>query len=253
MPDMRRLFPLLTLLALGCLVAAACSSTPKYGQEKDAASAISKCNELMEKEKFEKASKCYEMLRSRFAGSGLTDDAELRIADIAFEKEDYLLAAESYRAFAKLHPAHPKLAYVYYKAGLSYLRESPKQIDRDQQYLDEAIGYFEIGIRYFPGSAYQDVTKEALKEARRRLAARELYVGRFYFKRKEYRSSLLRFAEVADRYQGLGFDEEALYLMAKAYVRLDERKKAYEVAAVLKSRHPNSAYLDRIIKDLDID
>lgn len=231
----------------------ACASTPPFGQESTVSEAMARCNELMDKEKHDKATKCYEMMRSRFRGTGLAEDAELKIADIAFEKKEYLLAAESYRAFAKLHPSHPKLPYVYFKAGLSYLKESPKAIDRDQQYLDSALGYLEIGLRYFPSSPYQEVTREAYDEVRRRLAARELYVGKFYLKQKEYRACLPRFAIVADQYQGIGFDEEALYLLGKAYLKLDERKKAFEVAAVLKERNPSSKYLDKLIKDLDIE
>jgi outer membrane protein assembly factor BamD len=231
----------------------ACASTPQHGQESNAGEAMARCNELMDKKAYEEATTCYEILRSRFGGSGLSDDAELKIADISFEKKEYLLAAESYRAFAKLHPAHSKLPYIYYKAGLSYLRESPKAIDRDQQYLDEALGYLEIGLRYFPTSQYKELTQEAHNDVLRRLAARELYVGKFYFKHKEYLSSLPRFAEVADKYEGLGYDEEALYLLAKAYIELDKRDKAFEVTAVLKNRYPNSKYLQRLIKDLDID
>ncbi len=231
----------------------ACSTTPKFGQENEAATAMQNCNDLLDKGKHKQATRCYEMFRVRFGGSALAEGAELKLADISFDKKEYLLAAETYRAFAKLHPSHSQLPYVYYKAGLSYLKESPKAIDRDQQYLDEAIGYFEIGVQYFRGSPFQEVTREALKEARRRLAARELYVGRYYYKQKEFRASLPRFAVVADNYRGLGFDEEALYLMSKAYVELDDKTKAFEVAAVLKSRHPNSKYLDRLLKDLGVD
>lgn len=243
----------LPTLLIVLILLAACSSTPKFGQEKDAATALQRCNTLMDKEKFNDANKCYEMVRSRFGGSGISSEAELKIADITFEKKEYLLAAESYRAFAKLHPAHPKLDYIYYMAGLSYLRESPKGIDRDQQYLEEAIGYLDIGVRYFPDSPYQEVTRGALKEARRRIAARELYVGKFYYNRQEYRASLPRFAGIADKFPGEGIDEEALYWMAKAYLEMKQRKKAFEVTAHLKGRYPNSAYLDKLIKDLDID
>jgi outer membrane protein assembly factor BamD len=207
----------------------------------------------MDKSDYSDANRCYESVRARFGGSGITEEAELRMADISFEKKDYLMAGESYRAFAKLHPSHAKLPYVYYKAGLAYLKESPKALDRDQQYLEEAIGYLEIGARYFPGSAYEELTRQALAEARRRIGGRHLYVGKFYYKRKEYRSSLPRFAEVADDFRDLGIDEEALYLMAKAYIKLEEKSKAFEVAAVLKSRHPNSKYLNKLLGDLGVD
>jgi len=243
----------LVALTFICLVLTACSSTPDYRQEVDAAAALQICNQLMEKGNYDDATHCYETLRARSGGSELSAEAELQLADISFEKSEYLLAAESYRAFAKLHPAHSKLAYVYYKAGLSYLRESPKAIDRDQQYLDEALGYLEVGLRYFPNSPYQEVTQSAHNEVKRRLAARELYVGKFYYKREEYQSALRRFATVADKYPKLGHDEEALFLLAKSYLALEAKQKAFEVTAHLKKRYPNSRYLNKLIKDLDLE
>ena len=235
------------------LVVSACGKQTDYADENDAAQAMIQCNQLYEKGNYDKATKCYEMFRTRFGGSGYSADAELKMADIFFEKKEYLLAAESYRAFAKLHPSHRKLSYVYYRAGLAYLKESPKAVSRDQQYLDDSIGYLEIGLRYFPDSPYEAETRVAYQEARRRLGARDLYVGKFYYKRKEYRSALARFAEVADEYPDLGLDEEALYLLAKSYIELAERQKAFEVTAILKRRHPESKYLARLVNDLGID
>ncbi len=240
------------LLALICLLSLGCGKKAKYGQEKSAVAAMQRCNQLLDKNSYGEASRCFETVRARFGGAGVSEEADLKMADIAFEKKEYLLAAESYRAFAKLHPAHEKLPYVYYKAGLSYLEESPKALDRDQQYLDDAIGYFDIGIRYFPGSAYEQQTREALNEARRRLGARELYIGKFYFKRKEYQSCLQRLATVADDYKNLSIDEEALYYMARAYIKLDEKSKAFEVTSVLRARYPNSKYLNKMLKKLGV-
>lgn len=243
---------LILFLISGCLVLGACAAQPDYGKESDVTEAMLHCNQLYKDRQFDKANKCYEVLRTRFGGSAAASEAELRMADIFFAKKEYLLAAESYRAFAKLYPTHSKLSYVYYRAGLAYLKESPKAIDRDQEYLDDALGYLEIGLRYFPGSPYEEETRQAYDEVMRRMGRRNLYVGKFYYKRKEYLAALPRFATVADEYQNLGIDAEALYLLAKSYLKLDQRSKAFEVTAILKQRHPDSKYLKKLMGELDI-
>jgi outer membrane protein assembly factor BamD len=245
-----RQFILLCMLAG---MAAACAPGPHFGLEADPQSAFARCEQLFEKGENEQATLCFEDIRSRFTAGNTADEAEIRLGDIYFKEKNYLLAAETYRSFIQLHPTHRRLPYVYYRTGLSYLKESPKAIDRDQEYLEEAMGFFSVGLQYFSGSSYEEATREAWREARLRVAQRKLYIGRFYFKRKEYRAALHRLAQVSDNYTGLGLDEEALYLMAEAYVRLGERKKAFEVTAHLKKRHPDSKHLNQLIHSLDID
>lgn len=242
-----------TLLLLVASFGLSCSKASMFGQESNPGDALARCNTIMKNKKYKTATRCYENLRSRFAGTHASAEAEIRMADIYFEDKEYLMAAESYRSFAKLHPTHHRLPYIYHRAGLSYLKESPKAIDRDQEYLDLAIDYFEVGMNYFPGSDYYDLTRDAWKKARRRVAKRHLYVANFYFKQKEYRSAIPRYAKIADDYKDLGLDEKALYQMAQAYLKLDKKNKAFEVTAHLKSRYPKSHYLDELAHDLGLD
>ncbi len=245
---------LLTLFACAALLwTAACSKVPMFGQESSPSTALARCNEIMEKHSRKEAARCYETLRARFPGTGAGTAAEIGVADIYFKDKEYLLAAESYRNFAKLHPTHHRLPYVYYRAGLSYWKESPKAVDRDQEYLQQAIDYFSVGITYFPGSEYYEVTKEAWRRTRLQVAKRHLYIANFYFKTKEFRASLPRYATIADDYKDLGVDEKALYQMVQAYLHLKEKEKAFETTAHLKGRYPNSSYLDKLAKDLGVD
>lgn len=244
---------IMAFMSASLLLTSSCGGQRPYGGEGDAVTALQTCNELFDKKNYEDAAGCYESVQSRYGGTAEGEAAELRRADVYFNQKEYLLAAESYRAFIKLHPTHHRLPYVYYKAGMAYLKESPKAIDRDQQYLDEAIGYFDVGLQYFPGSPYEERTREGRDEALRRLGERHLYIAKYYYKQDEFRSAIARFITVVDDYRGLKIDEEALYLLAKSYLEIEERRKAFEVAAVLKDRYSNSKYLDKLIGDLGIE
>src|SRR3989338_10546186 len=129
---------------------------------------IQKCIELSNKKDYEKAVECLEIFKSRFPQTPQGQEAELRIADPYFNKKDYLIAAETYQGFIRFHPFHAQVDYATYRTGLSYLKELPKAIDRDQQYLEQAIDLFEKVIVNFPESAYQKPAAHDLADAKRR-------------------------------------------------------------------------------------
>src|SRR4030095_4411477 len=189
------------------------------GQENDE-QAFEKCLHLSAKKRFQEAIDCLEIYKSRFPDSRRASDAEIRIGDAYFQKKEYLLAAETYKLYAKLHPTSDKLDYVYYRIGLCYLNETPKKIDRDQEHLPESTDNFAIVVTQFPNSPYAKMAKYKYDESKRLVAKRNFYVGRFYYKWGEYKAAIPRFQEVYERYPDLGLDEDALYYTIKSYRKL---------------------------------
>lgn len=237
------------LLLLDLLAAAACAKRPYLSSAKSGDEAYQECHVLSEQKDYEKANECFEILKSRFAGSRASTEADLEIGDNYFRKKDYLLAAETYLAFVKLHPSHEQIGYAYYRAGLSYLREAPKAIDRDQQYLKEAIHYLELASGYTTGEL-KDVSLEKLREARVRIAKRHFYIGRFYHRTGEYLAAIPRFEEVVTQFSGLGFDERALYLLGDSYRRLNDKEKGLEILSVFEQHFPQSAYRKKLAQKI---
>jgi len=242
----KSIVPFLALLAL-----AACAKKPYLSSASSGEAAYEECRQLSEKKDYDRANECYEVLKSRFGGSGAAAEADLAIADNYFRKGEYLLASESYIAFTKLHPAHEKIGYAYYRIGLCYMKENPKAIDRDQKYLETAIQYFELALNRVSGDL-REVVLEKWREARTRIARRHFYVGRFYHRTGEYIAALPRFQEIVTNYTGLGLDERALYMMGDSYVRLKERERALEILGVFEQHFPNSKYRKKLAGKLDV-
>ena len=229
-----------------------CAEKQHYDAKLPPAKLLAQCQKLSQDKKYEKATNCLEALKGRYPGSTQANAANLDIADNQFRQKEYLLAAETYRNFIKLNPVSPRLDYAYYRAGLCYLKETPKAIDRDQQYLGDAIRYFEIVIKYFPHSQYSAVNQEKWEKARRRVASRIYYIGRFYYQQGQYLASVPRFEEVYNNYPGLGIDEKALYYLGLSHIRLSQKLEALDVYIVLESRFPKSSYARRLAKRLEI-
>ena len=234
----------IVLLIAAASLAGCAKETPQIGRGKPKKE-VQQCIALGEKGKYEDSILCLEMFKARYPQTSLARDAELMIGDTYFAKKDYLLAAETYKAFLRLHPLHPKADYAHYRIGVAYFKESPKAIDRDQGYLKEAIGHLRIVLRRYPRSQYRGIAKATLTIARRRVARRQFYIGRFYFRTGEYIACIPRFMEVANRYPDSGLADRALYMVVKANLGLDRLEAAKEAFSMLATAYPDSKYVKR--------
>jgi len=207
---------------------------------------MSQCLTLLKKKKHEKAIKCFEAYKSRNYGQSGAAMADLAVGDAYFLKKDYLLAAESYLIFIESHPYHPKIAYAYYKAGVSFLKESPKQIDRDQTNLFKAIQYLGAVLKYYGNTEYAKMARVYYDQARLKQAKKHFYVGRFYFKTKEYLAAIPRFQLIVTEFPKLGLDEKSFYYLIKALHKTDQQDLATRYYDIFKEHYPQSSYVKKV-------
>jgi len=231
----------LFIIFLAALIS--CAKKPIIIGNENPEKEIKQCIKYMEKKHFEEAIECLEIFKSHFPKSQWGIEAELMIGDNYFRKKDYLLAADSYQAFIKLNPTHPKVDYAYYKTGLSYLNFSPKAIDRDQEYLDDAIANFQIVAINFSESPYTNINRVNLVEAKRRIAKRHFYIGKFYYKTGEYIAAIPRFKEVYENFKETGLAEEALNLAILSNIKLNKLEDAKVAFGILSTEYPKSKFL----------
>ncbi len=216
----------------------------------NAEQAFAKCVQLSTKKKFQESIDCLEIFKTRFPNSDYALQAELKVGDAYFLKKEYLLAAETYQFFTKLHPDSDKLDYAFFKMGMAYLKATPKKIDRDQEHLPQAISSFSLVVSQFPSSTYYRQAKFYYDQARRMVAKRVFYIGNFYYKWGEFRAAGPRFEEVFEKYPGLGLDQKALYYAAKSYQKLGKNEVAQQYAEILKSKYPKSKYSKKAVKEI---
>ena len=245
---MNKLFVLLFVLPASCflLLSASCAKKPVVIGRDNPAQEIEKCTKLSNKKHFKEAVECLEVFKSHFPKSEWGVEAELYIGDNYFRQKEYLLAADSYQSFIKLHPTHPKIDYAYFKSGLSYLKQTPKAIDRDQEYLDAAMVNFEIVKRNFSDSVYANVNNEDLMDARKRVAEKNFYVGHFYYRTGEYIAAIPRFQIVAKDHRDSGLADKSLYFITRANLKLSRLEDAKESFSTLSVEYPSSKYVKEL-------
>lgn len=161
--------------------------------------------------------KVFEILKEiqlRYTFSPFATLAELRTADAYFKKQEYGQAIIEYNEFIKNHPGNQEISYATYQLALSNYKLRRGK-DRDPTNAREAIKWFNTFIEKYPDSNLVGDARKKIKKCRKLLAGREIYIGKFYLKRKNYKAAYERFNTVVENYSDTKFSEEALKLLNK--------------------------------------
>ncbi len=176
--------------------------------------------------------------------------AELRTADAYFEKGEYEEASVGYEEFIERHPRHKEVGYATYRLALSYF-ERLSNAEKDPTSARTAIKWFNEFISKHPDSSLIAEAQKKIAKCRDRLAKREIYIGNFYSKRKNYRAAASRYSVVVTNYKDTKRLEEALYLLGEAYVKQNEFDLARKALSQLIQEYPSAKYSNKASKLLN--
>ena len=175
--------------------------------------------------------------------------AELGLADAEFGAEQYLEAIDSYRLFSKFHPTHEQVTngYTSFRIGDAYYRQLssdfwlfPPSFEKDQSSTEDAANELKSFLDKYPASPFRDKAKEILNKVGQRLADHEWYVARYYWDRGKPMATVLRLRRLLERYRGVGYDEEAMWLLGRAYVAVDMKDRAKLTWTELSTKFPST-------------
>ncbi|MCG8421784.1 MAG: outer membrane protein assembly factor BamD [Proteobacteria bacterium] len=194
------------------------------------------------------AAKYFSFIKARFPYSKYAVLSELRMADAEFGAGHYLQAIDSYKLFIKFHPTHEMVAngYATFRIGESYVKMLPSDFwllppsyEKDQSATADAERELKLFVKKYPKSPYMAKAREMLKKVSFRLAKHEWYVANFYWERNKPRGTQIRLRRLLDRYSGVGYDGDALWLLGKAYLRTGLRDRARIEWQKLVDNHPD--------------
>jgi outer membrane protein assembly factor BamD len=247
---MKRIAMFHRLIPLVLVAAAACGAIPRESKaEKKTGTDYSasaqqnyeKGMKALQNEDWLEAAKFFGFIKARFPYSKFAALAELRIADAAFGLESYLEAIDQYRLFVKFHPTHEMVenGYVQFKIAEAYTHQlpddwfiSPPAFEKDQSSALDAARELSTVIHNYPKSPFVPKAKELHAKVAHLLAEHEWYVATFYWNRNKPMGTVLRLRTLLKKYDGAGFDQDALLLLGRAYERVgghtDDAKKSYQ-------------------------
>ena len=158
-----------------------------------------------------------------------------------YQAGEYDDCVNSAKRYITLHPGGADAAYAQFLIGSSYFEEIP-DITRDQARTEKALAALDEVIRKYPTSEYANSAKQKIEVGRDQLAGKEMEIGRYYLKKKDYTGAINRFKVVVTKYQTTRHVEEALMRLTESYMALGIVEEAQTAAAVLGHNFPDSTW-----------
>jgi len=170
--------------------------------------------------------------------------AQLMSAFSYYAARDYTKSIQSAQRFLSIHPGNRDAPYAYYLIALCYY-EQISDVTRDQKITVQAQSSLSELIRRYPDSRYAADARLKIDLVNDHLAGKEMEVGRFYQRRREWIAATLRFRKVVDEYQTTSHTPEALERLVESYLALGVIEEAKRAAAVLGQNYPGSKWYQR--------
>lgn len=231
----------LILLALSCFIFVSCGGQKVVQKVDNPGNLYVEGVDLMKKKKYDKAIASFSKVRENYPFDPIAVVAQVKQADVHFLKKEYQLAAGIYEDFVNSYPEDENAAYALRRVAECYEKLSPT-LDRDQANTFKAVERFTFLKNRYADSPYTKDADAHLKTLTEKLAAREVYVGEFYYKWGNYNASIMRLEYFLDKYPGVKNRDKALHYLAEDYSVLQNPDKAQYYLDRLKLEYPKSVY-----------
>jgi outer membrane protein assembly factor BamD len=133
---------------------------------------------------------------------------------------------------------------VYYLLAICYYEQIIDE-KKDLKSILDAKNTFSIVIKNYPNTEYALDSEFKLDLINDILAAKEMYIGRYYFSKKKWIPAINRFRVVVDDYDTTIYTEEALHRLVEVYYTLGLKKEAKKYANLLGYNYQSSKWYER--------
>lgn len=188
---------------------------------------------------YKTAAKGFEEVDRQHPYSVWATKAQVMAAFSYYQANKYDEAILALDRFIQLHPGHRDIAYAYYLKALCYY-EQIADVGRDQRITEQALNSLAEVTKRFPDTAYARDARLKVDLAIDHLGGKEMDVGRFYQKQRQYIGAINRYRQVLEKYQTTTHTPEALHRLVECYLALGVQQEAKMAAAVLGHNFPGS-------------
>ena len=145
--------------------------------------------------------------------------------------------------FIRVYPNHKDIAYVKYLLALCYYEQIVDE-KKDLKSIQKSKKIFLDIIKEYPNSDFAIDSEFKLDLIDDILAAKEMYVARYYVERKKWIAAINRFKEVINNYETTIYVEEALHRLVEIYYILGLENEAQKYANLLGYNYQSSEWYE---------
>ena len=166
------------------------------------------------------------------------------MAAYSYYTQDYYGdAIAELKRFIKVYPANKDLGYAYYLLAICYYEQIVDE-KKDLQSIINAKENFNIILKNYPNTEYAIDAEFKIDLINDVLAAKEMYLGRYYFERKKWIPAISRFREIIDEYDTTIYTEEALHRLVEVHYTIGLIDEAEKYAQLLGYNYQSSKWYE---------
>lgn len=237
----RELSILVLVVFIGMLSLYGCSAKEKPTTPEEY---LRLANRQLSHNRQQQAREYYQEMLENFPDTAYKAEAQFNIAESLYREGNYLEARFEYDKFLQLYPVHPLASRAQFQLGMCS-QQQMLSYDRDQTHTHEALQAFRLLRRKYPQDPLVPEAEAHIRTLREGLVMRELYVARFYYRKKAYQAAIGRLLNLIQVYPATPALDEALYMLADSYRAEENYVKAQRVLRLLVDRFPESKYVSR--------
>mgnify|MGYP001395423377 FL=1 len=205
---------------------------------------------------YEEGLKSLEQGDSLFAAKKF-NEAEILFPQSTWAPKSALMAAYAYyiqdyygdsiaelERFIKIYSKHENLDYAYYLLAICHYEQIVDE-KKDLQTIINAKNSFEFLIKTYPNTEYALDAEFKIDLINDLLAAKEMYIGRYYFDKKKWIPAINRFRTIIDEYDTTIYVEEALHRLVEVYYTIGLKDEAQKYAELLGYNYQSSKWYER--------
>ena len=159
-------------------------------------------------------------------------------------------AIENLEKFIKKYPADKNIPYAHYLITISYYE---RILDEEKDITPllkskEKINFF---LKNYPDTEYALDLKFKLDLINNQLAAKELFVAKYYIQTQKWIAAINRLKTIVENYNETIFIEEALHRLTEIYYKIGLIEEAEATVALLGYNYNSGEWYERSYKILN--
>ena len=227
------------LILIPLIIVTACSSDTQNiklikekNQEEEMISSYKAGVELLEIRDYFAASKKFLEAEILFPQSKWAPKSVLMASYSYFLQGYYTLAIENIKRYIKTYPKDKNKPYAHYLLAMCYY-ETIEGEKKDLAPLMLSKKELNFIIKNYPDTDFAYDARFKIDLINETLAAKEVYLGRHYIKKKKWIPALNRFKNVLNEYETTVHVEEAIHRLVEIYYKLGMEQESLKYASLL--------------------
>jgi len=186
----------------------------------------------------------FEQVEKDYSYTEWSARASLMRSYIYYETGYYTLALTNLQRFKKRHSGNKNFVYVEYLIAICMF-EQINFVALSQEPTELALKQFNKIIKEYPKTSYASDAKFKIDLINEQLAAKEMYLARYYAKRGKWTPAIYRLNNVVKNFQNTIFIEEALHRLVEINYKIGNINSAKKYAAILGYNYNDSDWYKR--------